>query len=149
VNSRLITRCQSASHRLITSVLVADFVLLRTQCTICYHIYIYIYIYMTALNVYCKYNPFEKSVNLRYCAQSLLQQHPVTECIISKERSSQPHRFIGLKTYNPLIVVLTASKMSHCTARKYLCLSLYCIYMFKQNTCSVTGTYNTLDHIIS
>ena len=96
MNYRFFTRCQSASHRLITCVHVADFVLLQTQCTICYRLY------MTALNVHCKYNPFEKSVRLRYCAPSLLQKHPVTECTISKERSSQPHRFMGLKTYNPL-----------------------------------------------
>jgi hypothetical protein len=110
--------------------------------------FVIVYI-MTALNGHCKYNLFEKSVRLRYCAPSLLQEHPVTECNISKERSSQPHRFIGLKTYNPLIVVVTASKMSHCTAGKYLCLPLYCFYMFKQNTRSVTGRYNALDYIIS
>ena len=39
MNSRLFTRCQSASHRLITSVLVADFVLPQTQRTICYRVY--------------------------------------------------------------------------------------------------------------
>ena len=129
MNSRLFTRCQSASHRLITSVLVADFVLPQTQRTICYRVY------MTAPSVHYKYNPLDKSVRLRYCAPPLLQKHPVTECSISKERSSQPHCFIGLRTYNPLIVVVTASKMLHCTARKYLCLSLYCVYMFNK-TCA-------------
>ena len=142
MNSRHFTRCQSASHRLITSVLVAEFVSLHSQGTICYRVY------MTALNVHCNYNPFEKPVRLRYCAPSLLQKHPVTGCTISKE-SSQPYRFIGRKTYDPLLVVLTASKMSQCTARKYWCSSVYCVDMFKQNTCSVIGTYNTLDHIIS
>ena len=115
MNSRLFTRCQSASHTLITSVLVADSIVLHTQRTICYRVYI------TALNDHFKCNPFGKSVRLRYCASSLLQKHPVTECNISKEMSSQPHRFRGFKTYNPLIVVLIASNMSHCTARKYLC----------------------------